>query len=136
MDVSNCVIDVSSRCDLSLAARDTVEPAVEKLTDKFQVDLSLVARETVEPAIENSQKNIVLNLICMICMFLNPLERMSDTTDSTTGADGCDQLPESLKFACTELEPRPRVFTLRRLFLSRVALYTVSYRVPRVYLAR
>ena len=46
VDLSNCVIDVSSRCDLSLAARDTVEPAVEK-----------------------SRKNIVLNLICMIRMF-------------------------------------------------------------------
>ena len=69
MDFSNCVIDVSSRCDLSLAARDTVEPAVEKLTDKFQLDLSLVARDTVEPVIEKSQKNIVLNLICMICLF-------------------------------------------------------------------
>jgi len=38
---------------------------------------------------------------------------MSDTTDSTTGADGFDQ---SLKFAYTELEPRPRVFMLRCLF--------------------
>ena len=28
-----CVIDVSSGCDLSLVARDTVAPAVEKLTD-------------------------------------------------------------------------------------------------------
>ena len=45
VDLSNCVIDVSSRCDLSLAARDTVEPAVEK-----------------------SQKNIVLNLICVVCI--------------------------------------------------------------------
>ena len=44
-------------------------PAAEKLTDKFQLDLSLVARDTVELAIEKSQKNIVLNLICMICMF-------------------------------------------------------------------
>jgi len=68
VDLSNCVIDVSSRCDLSLGARDTVEPAVEKLTDKFQLDLSLVAHDTVEPAIEKSQKNIVLNLICMICI--------------------------------------------------------------------
>jgi len=42
MDLSNCVIDVSSRCDLSLAARDTVESAIGK-----------------------SQKNIVMNLICM-----------------------------------------------------------------------
>jgi len=69
VDLSNCVIDVSSRCDLSLAARDTVEPA----------------------------------------KFFNLSDRMSDTT-------GCDQLPESLKFAYTELEPRPRVFTLRCLF--------------------
>ena len=68
-------------------------------------------------------------------MIFNPLDRMSDTTDSTTGADGCDQLPESVKFACTELEPRPPVFTLRCIF-SRVALYTGSYRVPRVALAR
>ena len=90
MDLSNGVIDVSSRCDLSLVARDIVEPDIEK-----------------------SQKNIVLNLICMICMFLNPLDRMSDTTDSTTGADGCDQLPES---AYTELESRPRVLTLRCFF--------------------
>ena len=64
MDLSNWGNDVSSRCDLSLAARDTVEPAVEKLTDKSQLDLSLVARDTVELAIEKSQ-NIVLNLICM-----------------------------------------------------------------------
>ena len=65
MDLNNCVIDVSSRCDLSLAARDTVEPAVEKLTDKSQLDLSLVARDTVEPAIEKGQKNIVLH-VCMM----------------------------------------------------------------------
>ena len=69
-------------------------------------------------------------------MILHPLDRMSDTTDSITGADGCDQLPESLKFAYTALEPRPHVFTLRCLFFSRVALNTVSYRVPRVPLAR
>ena len=69
VDLSNCVIDVSSRCDLSLTARDAVEPAVEKLTDKFQLDLSLVARDTVEPAFQKSQKNVVLNLISMICMF-------------------------------------------------------------------
>ena len=69
MDSGNCVVHVSSRCDLSLAARDTVEPAVEKLTDKFQLDLSLVARDTVKCAIEKSQKKTVLNLICMICMF-------------------------------------------------------------------
>ena len=50
VDLSNCVIDVSSRCDLSLTARDTVEPA-DELTDKFQLDLSLVARDTVEPAL-------------------------------------------------------------------------------------
>ena len=49
-------------------------------------------------------------------MISNPLDRMSDTTNSTTGADGCDQLPESLKFAYTELEPRPRVFMQRCLF--------------------
>jgi len=46
VDLRNCVVDVSSRCDLSLAARDTVEPVIKK-----------------------SQKNIVLKLICMICMF-------------------------------------------------------------------
>ena len=62
-------VHLHSRTSLSLAARDTVEPAVEKLTDKFQLDLSLVARDTVEPVIEKSQKNIVPNLICMICMF-------------------------------------------------------------------
>ena len=55
MDLSNCASDVSSSCDLSLAARDTVELAVEKLTDKSQLDLSLVARDTVESAIEKSQ---------------------------------------------------------------------------------
>jgi len=44
---------------------------------------------------------------------------MSDTTGSTTGADGCDQLAESLKFAYTELEPGRRVFTLRCLFFTR-----------------
>ena len=69
MDLSNCVIDVSSRCDLSLAARDTVELAFEKLTDKSLLDLSLATRDTVEPAIEQSQKNIVLNLICTFASF-------------------------------------------------------------------
>ena len=43
-------------------------------------------------------------------MISSPLDRMSDTIDSTTGADGCDQLPESLKIAYTELEPRPPRF--------------------------
>ena len=69
MDLNNCVIDVSSRCDLSLAARDTVEPAVEKLTDKSQLDLSLVAHRVA-------------------CLHdVNPFDRMNDATDSTTGAD-------------------------------------------------
>ena len=45
VDLNNCVIDASSRCGLSLAARVTVEPATEK-----------------------SQKNIVLNLILHACM--------------------------------------------------------------------
>ena len=33
VDLNNNVIDVSSGCDLSLVARDTEAPAVEKLTD-------------------------------------------------------------------------------------------------------
>ena len=59
--------DVSSRCDLSLAARDTVEPVIEK-----------------------SQKNIGLNLICMVWMSSKRQagsSPMNDTTESTTGAD-------------------------------------------------
>ena len=50
MDLRNCVIDVSPRCYLSLAARDTVAPAVEKLTDTSS--LSRAARVTVEPAVD------------------------------------------------------------------------------------
>ena len=38
--------------DLSLVARDSVEPVVEKLKDKFNLDLSLGARDTVEPVVE------------------------------------------------------------------------------------
>ena len=40
--MSNCVMDVSSRCGPCLVARDSVAPAVEKLTDKF-VDLDNLA---------------------------------------------------------------------------------------------
>ena len=52
-------------------------------------------------------------------MIKNPFDRMSDTTESTSGADGCDHLPESLKVAYTELEPRPGVFTLLFFFFAR-----------------
>ena len=50
VDLSKYVIDVYSRCGPSLAARDTVAPAVEKLTDTSS--LSRAARVTVEPAVE------------------------------------------------------------------------------------
>ena len=33
VELSICAIDVTSKCGLSLAARVTVEPAVEKLTN-------------------------------------------------------------------------------------------------------
>ena len=39
--------------------------------------------DTVVPAIEKSQNNIVLNLSCMVCIYLHN-SRMSDITDSTT----------------------------------------------------
>ena len=64
-------------------------------------------------------------------MILNPSDRMSDTTDPTTGADGCVQLREVPEIgqhriaAATSRFSRCAVF-----FFSRVALYTVSYRVP------
>ena len=45
VDLSNCVIDVISKCVLSLAACDTVVPAFEKLTVKFQL-VCLLSRAT------------------------------------------------------------------------------------------
>ena len=48
-ELTNCVIDVPTRFSLSLAARVTVEPAGHS-----------------GACIEKSQKNIVLNLVCML----------------------------------------------------------------------
>ena len=62
MDLSNSVIDVSSTCDLSLVARDTVGPA--KVPEEHRAELDLHHLH--------------------VCMILNPLDRVSDTTDSTT----------------------------------------------------
>ena len=86
--LSNCVSDVSSR--------------------SYRTRHSAVCRWK-EP--EEHRAELDLHDL-HVCMILNPLDRMSDTTESTTGADKCDQFLESLKFASTELEPRPRVFTV------------------------
>ena len=45
----------------------------------------------MEPAIEKSQKNKLDLHDLNVCMIVNPLDRMSDTIDSTTGAHGCDR---------------------------------------------
>ena len=103
MDLSNCVVDVSSRCDLSLAARDTVEPAVEKSQEELH-DLH-------------------------VCVIFNPSDRKSDTTGSTTGAES--QNSPTPNWSRDLAFSRCAVF----FFFSRVALCTVSYRVPRVSLA-
>ena len=41
VDLNNCVIDASSRCGLSLAARVTVEPAIEKSQINNRAELEL-----------------------------------------------------------------------------------------------